>query len=136
MMKRSEAREQAFTLVFEKAFREDSIEEIIDAAIEARMLVEDAFCKNLAVRTFAHVEEIDTIISKYSDKWKISRLPKVTLAILRLALCELDYFEDIPTAVTIDEAVELAKKYSSDEDAAYINGVLGAYVRQRTEVQE
>ena len=128
-MKRSAARDLAFTLVFEKAFREDSMEEIIADAIEARLIEEDAFALALVKSVGEHLEEVDSLISKYSEKWKINRLPKVTLTVLRLALCELRYFDEIPTAATINEAVELAKKYSTQDDASYINGVLGAYVK-------
>ena len=59
----------------------------------------------------------------------MNRLSKVTLAVLRLAIGELMFFDDIPVAATINEAVELAKKYSTQEDANYVNGVLGAYVK-------
>lgn len=128
-MKRSAARDLAFTLVFEKAFREDSMEEIIADAVEARLIEEDAFALALVKSVGEHLEEVDSLISKYSEKWKINRLPKVTLTVLRLALCELRYFDEIPTAATINEAVELAKKYSTQDDASYINGVLGAYVK-------
>ena len=62
-------------------------------------------------------------------KWKVNRLPKVSLTVLRLAIGEMLYFRDIPVAATINEAVELAKKYSMQEDAAYINGVLGAFAK-------
>ena len=128
-MKRSEARDLAFTLVFEKAFLEDSMEDIIADAAEARLIEEDDFALSLARSVGEHLEEIDALISHYSDKWKIGRLPRVTLSVLRLALCELRYFDDIPYAATINEAVELAKKYSTQDDAAYANGVLGAYVK-------
>lgn len=73
--------------------------------------------------------EIDAEIDRYSEKWKVNRLPKVSLTVLRLAIGEMLYFRDIPVAATINEAVELAKKYSMQEDAAYINGVLGAFAK-------
>ena len=85
-MKRSAARDLAFTLVFEKAFREDSMEEIIADAIEARLIEEDAFALALVKSVGEHLEEVDSLISKYSEKWKINRLPKLTLTLLRLAL--------------------------------------------------
>ena len=76
-----------------------------------------------------HLAEIDAEIDRYSEKWKVNRLPKVSLTVLRLAIGEMLYFRDIPVAATINEAVELAKKYSMQEDAAYINGVLGAFAK-------
>ena len=80
---------------------------------------------------FERLDAIDQVIQKYSIKWNINRLPKVTLAILRLAICEIDGMEDIPVSVTINEAVELAKKFASEDDASFINGLLGAYVHSK-----
>ena len=119
-MTRSAARDLAFHLIFERAFRDESMEEIIADAEEARAI---ANCVN------DHLAEIDAEIDRYSEKWKVNRLPKVSLTVLRLAIGEMLYFRDIPVAATINEAVELAKKYSMQEDAAYINGVLGAFAK-------
>lgn len=130
-MKRSEAREQAFTLIFERSFREEPIEEMIAQAAEGRQIEVDEFARRLATLTFEQLAAIDGVIQKYSIKWNINRLPKVTLAILRLAICEIDQMEDIPVSVTINEAVELAKKFASEDDAAFINGLLGAYVHDK-----
>ena len=129
-MKRRDARESAFLLIFEKMFREESMAEIIDTAVESRAVELDNYSKTLVLKVEEVCEELDSSIEKFLDKWKLSRIPKVTLAIFRLAVCELKYFADIPVKVTINEAIELAKKYASEEDAAYINGVLGSYVRE------
>ena len=123
-MKRSEARDLAFHLIFERAFREDGLDEIVADAEEARMIEEDEFALSLARQVNDHAA-----IDRYSDRWKVNRLSKVTLAVLRLAIGELMFFDDIPVAATINEAVELAKKCSTQEDANYVNGVLGAYVK-------
>lgn len=74
-------------------------------------------------------EEIDGIISQYSKSWKLERIAKVDLSILRLALYEMLYIDDIPKKVTINEAVELAKKYSAEKSYQYVNGLLGGYLR-------
>jgi len=74
-------------------------------------------------------EEIDDIISRHSHSWKIERISKVDLAILRLALFEMLYMDDIPYKVSINEAVELAKKYSTDKSHKYVNGLLGGYLK-------
>ena len=130
-MTRKEERELAFTLVFEKIFNDElSIEEIANNAVEARFIEENAFAFSLAQLTYENCEEIDRIINENSVGWKVGRLPKVSLAILRLALCEILYVPSIPSGVSINEAVELAKKFSSQEDASSINGVLGKYVRE------
>ena len=86
----------------------------------------------MAQLTYDNRDEIDKIISENSVGWKIERLPKVTLAIMRLAFCELLYVPSVPTGVTINEAVELAKKFASQEDASFINGILGKYVRENS----
>ena len=128
-MTRSAARDLAFHLIFERAFREEAIEEIIADAEEARAIEEDEFALALTNCVNDHLAEIDAEIDRYSDKWKVNRLPKVSLTVLRLAIGEMLYFREIPVAATINEAVELAKKYSMPEDAAYINGVLGAFAK-------
>lgn len=117
-MTRSAARDLAFHLIFERAFRDESMEEIIADAEEARAIEEDEFAMALTNCVNDHLAEIDAEIDRYSEKWKVNRLPKVSLTVLRLAIGEMLYFRDIPVAATINEAVELAKKYSMQEDAA------------------
>ena len=132
-MTRKEERELAFTLIFEKIFNDDlTVEEIIKNAVKARLIEENVFACSLAQLTYDNRDEIDKIISENSVGWKIERLPKVTLAIMRLAFCELLYVPSVPTGVTINEAVELAKKFASQEDASFINGILGKYVRENS----
>ena len=124
-----DAREQAFALLFEMIFNNDSVEDIIQNASLSRDIVIDDFAVAAANTVREHQEEIDATIEAYSSKWKISRLPKVTVSILRLAVCEMQYMEGIPVGASINEAVELAKKYGGDEDPAYVNGVLGGIAR-------
>ncbi len=128
-MKRSVAREQAFILIFEKSFREETIAEIIESAVLARQLEDNAFMRELAQGTFEHIEEIDALIEKNCIGWKKERISRVALAILRLCCFELKYRSDIPVGVSIDQAVELAKKFATPDDASYINGVLGSVSR-------
>ncbi len=128
-MKRREAREQAFLLIFEMSFRDDTLDEIVDAAIQCRDLETDAFMLNLVEKAKQRKEEIDAIIGRYSTKWKVERLSTVAYALLRMAVCEILHSEDIPVGVAINEAVELAKRYGGDEDAPFVNGVLGAFAR-------
>lgn len=130
-MTRKEERELAFTLIFEKIFNDDlTIDEIVNNAVEARFIEENTFAFSLAQLTYENRENIDEIIGNNSVGWKIARLPKVTLAILRLAFCEILYVPSVPTGVSINEAVELAKKFATQEDASFINGLLGKYVRE------
>mgnify|MGYP006345987327 CR=1 FL=1 len=133
-MTRKEERELAFTLIFEKIFNDElSVDEIIENAVEARLVEENTFAFSLAQLTYENIAEIDNIINENSVGWKVERLPKVSLAIMRLALCEILYVPSVPTGVSINEAVELAKKFATQEDASFINGILGKYVRENEE---
>lgn len=132
-MKRSEAREQAFILLFEKSFLGEEIPDIIEAAKIGRDLTEDPFMNRLAAGAAEHLETIDPLIEKNCIGWKKQRISRVALAAMRLCCYELLYEEDIPASVAINEAVELAKKFAGEEDASYINGVLGTIARSREE---
>ena len=127
-MKRRDAREQAFVLLFEQSLNHDSIEQIIETAElcgEGTYMVDD-FAERMALCAEKNQEQLDTIVEENIRGWKMNRLSKVSLAILRLALSEMLYEEEIPVSVSINEAVELAKKYGGKEDAPFVNGVLGA----------
>lgn len=129
-MTRHEARELAFILLFEKMFTEDSVEDIMDNAGEARSVSSDAFALALASGAAAHFPELDEIITRHSLKWSKQQLSRVALSLMRLAVYEIKFEPDIPVSVSINEAVELAKKYGGEEEAAFINGVLGGVARQ------
>ena len=130
MVKRAKAREQAFILIFEKSFSDQGIQEIIEVAKDCLEDYEDNdFTTRLALGTVENIGYIDEIIEKNSIGWSTKRISKVSLAILRLCCYEIFYEKDIPTGVSIDQAVELAKKYATEDDASYINGVLGGIVR-------
>ncbi len=128
-MTRRDAREQAFALLFEMIFNDEPVEDMIRDASLCRDIEIDDFAVEAANTVRAHREEIDATIDAFSSKWKLNRLPKVTVSILRLAVCEMRYMKDIPVGATINEAVELAKKYGGEEDSAYVNGVLGGIAR-------
>lgn len=126
ILTRREEREQAFILLFEKAFNaETEVAELYDFAIENEVITGSDFVKSLVFKTWENVENIDSVIEKYSVGWKLGRISKVALAVLRLALCEIIYFDDIPASVSINEAVELCKKYAARDDASFVNGLLG-----------
>lgn len=130
-MTRKEERELAFTLIFEKIFNDElTIDEIVENAVEARLVEENTFAFSLAQLTYENIDEIDNLINENSVGWRVERLPKVSLAIMRLALCEILFVPSVPTGVSINEAVELAKKFATQEDASFINGILGKYVRE------
>lgn len=129
-MTRREAREQAFIVLFEKIFdNEATLSEIVETAKEAELIKINAFAESILNMVEENSEEIDKIIEEFSQDWTILRLPKVSLAILRLAVAEIRYIDDVPNGVAVNEAVELAKKYGTNEDASFINGILGAITK-------
>lgn len=126
---RFKAREQGFILIFEKLFNEEPLEEIINNAEESREAVFDDYAKELADGVYNNVDAIDSCIaSRLKKGWTLKRISKTSLAILRLAVYEMKFNENIPDSVAINEAVELAKKYTVNE-SKFINGVLGAISR-------
>ena len=130
-MTRTEARNEAFILVFEKIFSNETIEDIISLATDSRdfEMDNDGYIINAFKGVYENVEELDSVIEKYLTNWTIDRLSKVALAVLRLAIYEIKFMDDIPESVSIDEAVELCKKYSTTDDASFVNGLLGSIVR-------
>lgn len=133
-MNRSELREKVFRLVFRIAFNDQKEleqqaefffgdEEQEGMSEKAQKQVQDKFDN-----VVAHLEEIDAMINEKSTGWNVSRLGKVELAILRLAIYEIVFDETIPGSVAINEAVELAKKYAAEESPAFVNGVLAKFV--------
>lgn len=129
-MTRKQAREEAFILIFEKVFSDGTVEEILEIAGEARDLVPDDYIKTVFGGVYENLAELDGIISKNAVGWKIERISKTALAILRLAIFEMKYMEDIPVSVSINEAVEIAKKYATGEDASFINGILSTVAKK------
>lgn len=125
-MTRSEQREEVFILVFEKTFHEDSIEDIIESAKELRQEKVTDYIINTAKGVYNSVEKIDSIIEENSIGWKINRISRVALCILRIAIYEIVFDDSVPCGVAINEAVELCKKYATDDEKKFVNGVLGA----------
>lgn len=124
-------REQAFFLCFESLFSDTDIDEIADNAGDARDEIISAPAIERAKGVIEHQDEIDALIStKLKSGWKLSRISRVSLAVLRLAVYEMKYIEDIPVSVSINEAVELSKKFTVQEDTSFINGVLGAIAKE------
>lgn len=130
---RSAVRESAFLIIFEKSFRDDNLDVIFDDAVNSldddKDFVVNDDVKEIVIKVYENCDEFDSIIAKYSDKRTIDRIPKMNLAILRLALYEAVYDDKVPVNVAISEAVRIAKKYAQKNDAAFINGVLGAFAR-------
>ncbi|NLP46602.1 MAG: transcription antitermination factor NusB [Epulopiscium sp.] len=134
-MSRRLAREEVFKLVFQIDFVQNSDEkrEQIELyfsqnpkleKLDTRFIIEEVE----GIQSYQ--KQIDAILEQYAEGWKISRMGKVDLAILRLAVYEIFYALDIPIRVSINEAVELAKKFGEESSPAFVNGVLGKIVSQ------
>ncbi len=137
MTTRRQAREQAFILIFEKAFQQDcTVDDIVAYAVESCFFEPDEYSVALAKKVEECEAEIDEKIAPCLKKWTVSRIPRVARSILKLAVCEMLYFEDVPVSVSINEAVELCKTYASKEDASFVNGVLGTISRSGEEKSE
>ena len=129
-MTRHESRELAFILIFEKSFQSElTVVELIESALELELLPTNTFAENLAKKVYENIEQIDEIIDKNLVGWSAKRISRVSRAIMRLSVCELLYSEDLPVGVIINEAVEISKKYATNEDASYVNGVLGSVAK-------
>ena len=129
-MKRHEAREQAFFLIFERTFQEASLEELVESAQLARDITICGFAQNVFHGVEKHGEEIDGMIEKHCIG-----LSRVAVSVLRTAVYEMLYEEKIPVSVSINEAVEIAKTYGSTEDASFVNGVLGSVAKELESAQ-
>lgn len=133
-MKRTELRDHIFKVVFGIEFNEDN--EMTEQIRLYSEQLEDAKDKdleyiNIKVKKIAEkIPEIDKLINEAAKGWKTGRMNKADLSILRLAVYEMKWDEDVPVGVAIDEAVELAKKYSGEEGPSFVNGVLAKLARE------
>ncbi|MBR6394865.1 MAG: transcription antitermination factor NusB [Ruminococcus sp.] len=128
-MTRREIRDSAFKLVFEQLLRDDDINELYAIAEEIDEITVNDEVKKIVEGTIEHSAELDEIISGYSKSRSISRISKLNLAILRIALYESIYDENTPMNAAISEAIKLSMVYTYQEDTSFINGVLGAFSR-------
>ena len=132
-MDTSREREQAFILTFEKSFNpEMEAETIYEYAVSNEVIEKSNYTYALFSEVCNKMPAIDEYISGLSKARAFSRISKVSLSILRLAICEIRYFEKVPVGVSINEAVELAKKYGSEDEYAFVNGVLGSFAKEES----
>ncbi len=133
-MSRSELREHIFKMLFRSEFNSaeemKEQEDLYFELLEEHTEQEQAYIIDKYRAIIERIEEIDTLINTHTTGWKTTRMNRVDLTILRLAVYELKWDEDVPDKVAINEAVELGKKYSSDEGPSFINGVLAKLVNQ------
>ena len=129
-MTRRESRAEAIKLLFELSFDYDRTpEEIMAAAAEEREEKISGFAKDLFLRANENLGDINEKIARCADNWNIDRIDRVTLTVLRIAACEIDYFPEIPVEITVNEAIELARMFGESDSVGFINGVLGKYAK-------
>ena len=145
-MVRNTAREIAIHLSYELSFTDKSVDALLDERLTveafAALAGEDAlyaeapgpkqgeYIRRLVKGVDGHGAELDGYIEKYAKGWKFARIPLVASAVMRVAMYEILYMQDVPNGAAINEAVEIAKKYETPETVKFINGILGSFVRQ------
>ena len=135
VLKRKEAREQVIGLLFETEFKVDeNTEAVYSLSVENREIPDDDYIKRAYFGVCDNKEEIDRLLGAHSNGWKTHRLTKLSRSVMRLAVYEM-MFEDIPYSVSINEAVELTKKFDDPKAKAFVNGVLNS-VKNELEAQK
>lgn len=121
------AREAALQVLFEVDLVGHDVADVRARQFDQMLLTEHyrAFAERLVARVLAHREALDTLIAEIAPQWPVAQLPRVDLNVLRLALCELLYSKEVPVGAVINEAVELAKRYGSENSGKFVNGALG-----------
>ena len=151
-MTRGNARELAVHLIYGRAFTGEEPEQVISTRLEKEYYAQlgeenEVYSErpsrgqlryiDTVVTGVANREEaLDEQIQKYSIGWDISRISKLARCILRLAIYEIQYVDDVPAGVAVSEAVRIAKKYNSDETSAFVNGILGSFIRSLPQAEE
>lgn len=131
-MTRRELRENIFKMLFRVEFHDENEMNdqlaLFEEQLEGLKETDLSYIKEKTKEIIGHLKEIDAEINEKSTGWKTSRMGKVDLSIIRLAVYEIRFDEEVPEKVAINEAVELAKKFGTDESPAFINGVLAKFV--------
>lgn len=124
-MNRRQARELAFSLLFEREFdKTREVKELYDTAKGAREAEESKYVRTVLAGVAEHEGELEGLISEAAKGWSLARISKVSLAVLKLASYEMYHCHDIPIRVSLNEAIELVKQYDDEEARAFVNGVL------------
>lgn len=137
-MGRKVARESAMKLLYQMELNGDFSQDAVEVFFENNdsKLDENEYINEVIKGIKDNMEEIDSFIEKYSQGWKIKRIANIDLSILRIAVFEMMFKDDIPHQVSINEAVDVAKKYSTEESSKYINGLLGTFLKEWSEDKE
>lgn len=126
MGKRRQARECALQVLFQRDFRDIEISEACELFWRGHEVPEDVreFADRLIEGVWQNIAEVDSLIKKHSTNWRLDRMPAVDRNILRLAVYELIFEREIAPSVTLNEAIEIAKRFGTEESASFVNGVL------------
>lgn len=130
---RSEARDAAFTQVFQMDMHEGDMDVIMDELLKARPECEQSlgYIKSVIDGVKEHGKEIDGLISKHLKKgWSLGRISKAAHTAIKIAVFEMRYMDDVPPKVAVNEAVELAKRYGDDADPNFVNGLLASIIKE------
>lgn len=133
MINRRLVRETVLQSIYAHQQSGDTVQHVADTIIKEQLGTEKEarrFAEKLFFRTLENQTELDEIISKHIKNWEIGRLAMIDRIVLKMALCEFMYFEDIPTKVTINEAIEIVKKYSTAKSGRFVNGILDASLEE------
>lgn len=135
MSARSKARKRALDVLYEAELRgTDPLTTLAERLVQADPPI-GAYAEVLVSGVVAHQARIDALISECSEGWELDRMPAVDRNVLRLAVFELLWSEEVPAAVALDEAVELAKSLSTEDSPRFVNGVLGRLADRRAELR-
>lgn len=132
---RTQARNEAFKLIFQTETNNDDVEFLIGHMLDEVPESVDhmPYIRQVVYGVAEKKDELENDISaNLSEGWKLSRIPKVALCVMKLAIYEIKYVDDVPERVAVNEAVELEKKYDDPECSAFVNGVLGGFLRTYT----
>jgi len=134
--KRRKAREVALQALYAIEIGGGELPSILNYLFSSNELGEEtkSFVIDLSQKAFSHKEEIDKLIGRMAKHWELRRIATVDRNILRLAICEIFWFPDIPPKVSINEAIELAKKYSTRESGRFVNGILDSVAKESGKV--
>ncbi len=134
MSARSKARKRALDIVFAAEARGTSPQALLEEQVASGQAPANDYTVALVLGAGERLERLDELIATYAQGWSLARLPAVDRNVLRLGIFELLYVDEVPDAVAISEAVNLARDLSTDESPAFVNGVLGAVARDRKQL--
>jgi transcription antitermination protein NusB len=134
MSARSKARKRALDVLFESEQRGVDVLETLAGRLAAADPPVSEFTVELVEGVVAHRDRIDELLTTYSQGWSLDRMPAVDRAVLRLGTFELLWLDDVPDAVVVDQAVELARSLSTDDSPAFVNGLLGRLVQLKPQL--